>query len=93
MDDMDKSQLALGLGIGALIGPCIPCIGWMIHMVCLVGAMIAGFMAHSEAKESGASTTLAKVGMLIALIPEVALVLFMIAYVFILVFAMIMSNM
>lgn len=89
----DKSQLALGLGIGALIGPCIPCIGWMIHMVCLVGAMVAGFMAHSEAKETGESTTLAKVGMAIALIPEVALVLFVIAYVILIVVAMIAGNM
>lgn len=90
---MSKVQMTLGLGCVSLIAPCIPCVGTMLYMVCLVGTMVLGFMAHSEAKETGESTTLAKVGMGISLIPLFLIAVLVVLYVLVFVFALVAGNM
>lgn len=65
----------------------------MLAMVCFLGTMGMGFVAHKEAKETGEDTMLAKVGMGIAFVPIVLIVFFIALYVLFFVFMIIAGNM
>ena len=90
---MPKSQITLGLGIFSLIAPCIPCVGSMLYMITFIGTWIMGIMAHSEAKETGEDTTMAKVGMALSLVWLVLGVILVVLYVVMIVFAIVAGNM
>lgn len=66
---MSKVQITLGLGVISLFVPCIPCVGGTLYMITFVATMVFGFLAHGEAKETGEDTTMAKVGMAVAVLP------------------------
>lgn len=74
-DGMSKVQITLILGIACWIVWCIPFINSMLYMLCFAGTMVMGFLAHGEARETGEDTTMAKVGMVLAVLPAILFVL------------------
>ncbi|TNE84023.1 MAG: hypothetical protein EP330_31150 [Deltaproteobacteria bacterium] len=80
-EGMSKSQITLILGLVSLVVCCIPCVGSTLYMIAAVATFVFGFLAHSEAGQTGADTTMAKVGMGLALLPILAFVVFIALYI------------
>ena len=82
MDEMNKSQITMILGICTLVSFCIPCLNYILPWPLFIITQGLGIWAHIEAKESGEDTTLAKVGMAIACVPFVLVAVLLVLYCF-----------
>ncbi len=79
-----KSTISLGLGVFANFAFCVPCVGAMLYMFCVAGAMVCGFVSHSEAaNDPNENPSHAKIGMLASILP--ILFTFMIIFIYIVV--------